>query len=128
MEANGSCSDRKRIIYGVLQGSILGPLLFLCYIKDLPRACSTFEVLLFADDTNLTSSNSEVSNVQKDLVAINTWLNANKLNLIMKKTAMMIIGKRASNCNFRLNDNDLETKPVCKYLGILIDNKLSYQA
>ena len=70
------------------------------------------DVPLFADDTNLTPSNCEVSKVQKDLAAINTWLNANKLNLDMKKTAMMNIGKRASNSNFKFTDNDIEIQRV----------------
>ena len=66
--------------------SILGPLLFLVYINDLPNVCKYLDVILFADDTNLTAINKDDNSVQEDLQNINNWLIANKLILNMEKT------------------------------------------
>ena len=83
---NGHMSDYCPIICGVLQGSILGPLLFLVYINDL-LACPLYSVpRMYADDTSLTlSSNDPVdlqSKLNSDLAEIQIWLQANKLSLM----------------------------------------------
>ena len=55
---NGCNSSRAQLTYGVPQGSILGPLLFLVYINDLATVSSTMLPILFADDTNLILTQS----------------------------------------------------------------------
>ena len=125
VEVNGVSSGWRNISCGVPQGSILGPLLFLIYINDLPRSCPSTEVLLFADDTNLTAINCQINNLQNDLANLNNWLNASKLVLNMSKTVQMNINASSS---FSLNNCVVHVKLVCKYLGIYIDNKLSFQS
>ena len=128
VEANGTTSKWKEIKYGVPQGSILGPLLFLIYINDLPLACKSLDVILFADDTNLTALNCDIEDIEEDLHSLNNWLNANRLALNRKKSVQMNIGKTASITEFCLSDCVIDAKTVCKYLGILVDNKLSFQS
>ena len=81
---NGASSSWNSIVCGVPQGSILGRLLFLIYINDLPNVFKSLDVILFADDKNLTAINKNDNTVQEDLQNINNWLIANKLILIWK--------------------------------------------
>ena len=74
-------SKSKDVICGILQGLTLGPLLFNIYINDLPLV-SNSTIHLFADDTNLTLSHSNVStlqqNINDELVKVSNWFKVNK--------------------------------------------------
>ena len=80
---NGSLSECCTLKCGIPQGTILGRLLFLLYINDLPNCLSHSVPRTYADDTHLTYSNGNIHSVQsslnEDLLNINRWLIANKL-------------------------------------------------
>ena len=91
VEYNGSKSETKSISIGVPQGSILGPLLFLIYINDLPSR--VFSMLMYADDMtlycNINNANSDII-LNNELCKISDWLSSNKLSLNVKKTKYMV--------------------------------------
>ena len=91
---NNHESDFKAMKCGVPQGSILGPLLFLIYINDLPSVSNLFMPILFADDTNLfcTGKNLKdvVSQINIEIGKVYCWVKANKLSLNIDKTNFML--------------------------------------
>ena len=95
---NGVYSNKDFITCGVPQGSILGPVLFLLYINDLPKCLDHSIARLFADDTNMTFTGCNIKSIQEqmtsDLNNIFQWLCSNKLTLNVLKTDFMLIGSR----------------------------------
>ena len=99
------------IEWGVPQGSVLGPLLFLIFINDIPYA-STLGTWLFADDTALVASASDLSLLQSKMNSqvekVQNWLLANKLSVhYVKKSQYMLLNKNIKN---RINDDIFQLK------------------
>ena len=82
---NGFSSDYLDITCGVPQGTILGPLLFLIYVNDLPKCLEHCTARLYADDTSMSTSSFHATVIEqemnKDLMNVSSWLMANKLTL-----------------------------------------------
>ena len=79
----------KNIDIGVPQGSCLGPLLFLVYINDLPRAVKNSVTSMYADDMSLCFKSKDLSRLNEglneDLSCLDSWLSSNKLSLNVAK-------------------------------------------
>jgi hypothetical protein len=128
-------SDWDTLKHGVPQGSILGPLLFIIYISDLPlRINSISEPVLFADDTSViiynrnfedfcTISNSVLSSMIE-------WFSANKLVLNLEKTnTMKFVTNNSPHCalNIGYKDKYIEETVNSKFLGLHLDNHLNWK-
>ena len=126
-------SSSEIIEFGVPQGSILGPLLFLIYINDLPQATKFF-IKLYADDTFLCYQHENIKELERDanieLKKVCDWLTANRLTLNVKKSKFMIITKKrvdTSNFSIRINNAELEVCDSYKYLGVYFDKNLNWK-
>ena len=100
------------------------------HINNLPTVCKSLGVILLADDTNLTAINRDNKSEQEDLQNLNNWLIANKLILNIEKSEEMNIGNKNSAFNsvFKFDDVFIEVRNLCKYLGIYVHSKLSFQS
>ena len=98
-------SSKEILLFGVPQGSILGPLLFLIYVNDICNSCNELKFYLFADDTNLLYADKNIksleSTVNKELYKVYTWLTANKLSLNIKKSNFVIFRARQKKATLR---------------------------
>ena len=132
---NGQASPWVSIEAGVPQGSILGPLLFLIYINDLPDDLST-TAKLFADDTSIFSIVQNVSisasHLNNDLSKIKNWAFQWKMsfNPDPSKQAQEVIfsHKIQKTCHpfIYFNDKSVKQIPSQKHLGLILDNKLNF--
>ena len=119
----------------------MGPVLFLIYINDIQECSEKLKFFLFADDTNILYADKNLRSleltVNQELCKLYDWLTANKLTLNVKKTNFVIFSpaqRRLTHLpKIKIFDNEqntnvaLECKEFVKYLGILIDNNLSWK-
>ena len=129
---NNYKSHEKEVKCGIPQGSNLGPILFSLYVNDIP-AITKFSVRLFADDTVLIMSNSDLKELNKtancELKKIEKWLSVNKLTLNYSKTSFMLFSPKSKCANdFSLSMRGKKINEVveAKYLGIHVDEKLNW--
>ena len=123
------------IEWGVPQGSVLGPLLFLIFINDIPYA-SDLVTWLFADDTALVLSALNIALLQEkmniEVDKIQDWLLANKLSVhyVDKSQYMLInsnITKRVDDFELKMGGHILDRTKSYRYLGLLVDDKFSWE-
>ena len=133
---NGKTSSAKKIMCGVQQSSILGPLLFLLYINDLPECLDKTSPYLYADDTQILSSANDIEelteNLNNDFKKLSEWLDRNKLQHHPTKTKLMFIGSKHNtdslNCNtpVLINNQPITRVLSFKCLGVKLDENLNW--
>ena len=122
------------IPHGVPQGSILGPLIFLLYINDLPSSTVIPKFQIFADDTALIYTSPDLPQLERDihesLPDIITWLTCNRLTINAKKSNYQLFSTRNSTPDIHININgcSIQRKFTVRYLGILIDENLKWES
>ncbi len=153
VDINGNLSTNKTINISVMQGSVLGPLLFLCFINDIPNISEVLRLLLFADDTCALDSDPNlttlINRMNIELQKLTDWFLINKISVNITKCKYIIfhrnktkiaentppiilntiLSTQTPNINStipleRVHKNN-ENNKYYKYLGILIDENLN---
>lgn len=137
VSVNNSRSDFEPVTCGVPQGSILGPLLFLLFINDLPLYTANVSTDMYADDTTLydiqNSQETIEQNLQLALNQLRIWCKNNGMLLNSAKTKVMLVTtnqkrQRLNNANLKLHymDESLHMVSSEKILGVFVDNNLMW--
>ncbi len=114
VDINGKLSEEEELNISVIQGSTLGPILFLCYINDFYSATTLFSVL-FADDTTCLSKGKNLQElltyVKEELQKMAVWFRSNKMAVNTSKTKFIVFrthGKRidVNDCVLTFNNNE----------------------
>ena len=132
VSVNGKDSKTCRIDFGVPQGSILGPLLFVIYINDIPVISRLAKFILYADDANIILTGDTLNEIEEQLFslinALLEWVDSNGLLLNLKKTVYMLFSRTniASNFTIKIRNTVIERKTETKFLGVLVDEKLKW--
>ena len=131
VSVRNSSSAKADVVGGVPQGSVLGPLLFILYINDLPNHVKS-SMQMFADDTKIfttVNTTQDLSKLQEDLSALQKWSEKWLLRFNADKCKTMHFGSSNLNGVYKMNDINLQKIDMEKYLGVFItkDCKSSIQ-
>lgn len=126
-------SDKKDICIGTPQGSVLGPLIFLLYVNDLPNHISLGNIFMYADDTTIIVADSDPlilsRKVSTVLQEFNQWCYDNRLMINHDKTVLVEFSYRQkyqSNLNFNFNGFTLTASEQVKFLGVSLDHNFNF--
>lgn len=130
---NFTCSHYKYLRKGVPQGSILGPILFIIYINDMPQASPNLNFVIYADDTSVLLSDKNINvlhtNLNTELDLLNKWIKANKLIINVTKTTYILFQNRSLKYDMpplTMDNKFMQRVSHTKFLGLHIDEHLNW--
>ena len=128
---NGEKSDPVNVLSGVPQGTVLAPLLFLCYVNYLPSLVKS-KIRMYADDTliyNTIHNINDCLQLQNDLTELEKWSRIWQMDFDPSKCEFLMITnkKLALQFNYCINNQLIKEVQHVKYLGVTIDSRLTWR-
>ena len=127
VSANGQRSDEFQVLSGVPQGSVLGPVLFLLFIEDMPHSIKHSDCRLYADDTLLCCKNSSQVQLQEDVTSLVHWSEKWGMTFNPTKCSHMEVGKLTPQYSVQINDVPIPHADHLKYLGLTISHDMKWK-
>ena len=141
VQLDNAKSSSHEVTCGILQGSVLGPLLFNMFINDITEASTKFDFIMYADDTTLNSTLenygklTDVASLERELneeiSKVYCWLLSNKLTLNTAKSTFMIFFKHTKvipRLNLKIAGNTFEQLAEFNFLWINIDQNITWKS
>ena len=126
VSVNNLHSKKFQVLSGVPQGSVLGPLLFLLFIEDMPCNVKYSDCRLYADDTLLCCADKNQAQLQEDVNALVVWSCNWGMKFNPKKCVHMQLGKPQPEFTLLINDTPIPPAESIKYLGVHIHHTLKW--
>ena len=126
----GASSEWSSVTSGVPQGSVLGPLLFVLFVNDMPDVVQSY-IALFADDAKLFTAVTcpeDHQQLQDDLNKLHAWTTTWQLKFNATKCKVMHLGRRNPKSQYKIENTTLENTVEEKDLGVTIDPELKMDA
>ena len=128
-------SEWEPIKQGIPQGSVLGPLLFVIYVNDLPQTINHLaNPVLFADDTSMIVKSTDpmdfIDTIQRNIIHADRWFKSNSLSLNTDKTHLLQFYTKndpIKDLQIRHENKQITTVNTIKFLGLIIDSTLSWK-
>ena len=126
VKVGDAVSKAVPVTSGVPQGSVLGPLLFLLFINDLPESMKN-EIKIFADDVKMVVDPAQNQDVQNDLDVLCQWESVWLLRFNLEKCKLLHIGKNNPRNQYKFLGSILNTCNTEKDLGVIFNEKFNFQ-
>ena len=131
VSVNGGNSEIGKLEHGVPQGSILGPLLFVIFINDLPNIFAGAHFILYADDANIIITGKTIREIENKINTLipnlTSWVGVNSLKLNTTKTKYMIISNTIKHdFDIVIHNQTIARVTQDRFLGVIIDEKLTF--
>jgi hypothetical protein len=131
VRVGNTLSEPVKVVSGVPQGSVLGPLLFLIFINDISDEVKA-EIRLFADDCIIykaVKENSDGVAIQESINAVLKWCKGNRMKLNSEKSQLVQFTRRRTPFHFqyKVGSTGLKSEKTCKYLGVTIANDINWR-
>ena len=134
MVVNGALSSWRQVTSGIPQGSVLGPILFIIFVNDMPEQVQSY-IRMFTDDTKIfaaTQTEEDCESLQEDIRSLQEWADQWQLRFNASKCAIMHLGFNNSKHKYEMSDGQNQRtlhETVCeKDLGVHVDNNLKFSS